>query len=865
VLWGAGLKDQRPAEIKPLNLIWIIPAEEKMRNKLMSWMRCGAFLLLVIFSSLNASLFIEGEVYDRRSGEPIGGAEIFQAQQQEGSFTNDNGYFRFNYLGEKSDTLTIRAIGYQEIQLPARELSKGTIIKLSPQAIDFEAISITALRGDKGKSPITYSSISREELKSRDINRDVPSLLSWLPSATYYSENGNGIGYSYLTIRGFDQRRVSVMINGIPQNDPEDHNVYWINFHDLLHSVEDVQVQRGAGSAFYGPAAIGGSINLVTKYFSLKPEYRFQSTFGSYNTRSLAGEMNSGLVADHWNFRLRLSAIESDGYREGSWSKYQRWFAAAGYFRPNFNLKLITYGGPQEDGLAFYGIPKEFNGDSKLRRSNWSAASNDFEWFHQPHYELHSSWHLSDRLSIDQSLLYITGDGYFDYDGSWAPPSYYRLTESIDSQKLLEKYNPSDYPYTDAAMSWGTMIRAWVSNRQWGWLPRVNFSYDKLSMTAGLELRQHKSLHWGRLQSGQLLLFGESDTVSQSIPTGENSIPYYEYKGAKNILSAYLHSRYQLSDRLTLMAELQMAKKTYQLYDEAYIQTDFSLPFAFINPRLGMTYAISEMNSLYANLSQTSREPRLKNYYDAAEATTPPDWGAVTPNFEMDLLTGEYDFSKPNVHPEMLKNFEIGFLRASKKLQMSVNYYYMDFQNEIVSNGALDRFGYPVTGNAERTLHQGLEFSFLYQRPKAYLIGMNGAISTNEFIRHSIYEYNADWELVELRLDGNKISGFPEKLFNMWLELYLPGQFLMRTEMKYSGEFFTSNTEDAAEQIEAYTFINMQFRKIIPIYGQSVNLAFYVNNVLDDKILLHGIGSDYFPLASRNYLISLEIKGLLSK
>ena len=61
------------------------------------------------------------------------------------------------------------------------------------------------------------------------------------------------------------------MINGVPQNDPEDHNVYWIDFPDLLASTDNIQVQRGAGSAFYGPPAIGGSVNLVTNPFSGEP------------------------------------------------------------------------------------------------------------------------------------------------------------------------------------------------------------------------------------------------------------------------------------------------------------------------------------------------------------------------------------------------------------------------------------------------------------------------------------------------------------------------------------------------------------------------------------------------------------------
>ena len=71
------------------------------------------------------------------------------------------------------------------------------------------------------------------------------------------------------------------MINGVPQNDPEDHNVYWVNFPDLASSLEDIQVQRGAGSAFYGPAAIGGSINLVTDRFSPDPRLTVTSGYGS--------------------------------------------------------------------------------------------------------------------------------------------------------------------------------------------------------------------------------------------------------------------------------------------------------------------------------------------------------------------------------------------------------------------------------------------------------------------------------------------------------------------------------------------------------------------------------------------------------
>ena len=79
---------------------------------------------------------------------------------------------------------------------------------------------------------------------------------------------------------------IAVMVNGIPQNDPEDHNVYWLDFPDIAESLEDIQVQRGAGSAFYGPPAIGGSVNLITKNFGRETILQVSAGLGSYNTRN---------------------------------------------------------------------------------------------------------------------------------------------------------------------------------------------------------------------------------------------------------------------------------------------------------------------------------------------------------------------------------------------------------------------------------------------------------------------------------------------------------------------------------------------------------------------------------------------------
>ena len=191
-------------------------------------------------------------------------------------------------------------------------------------------VVITPTMARERETPATFTNLDKTQIGDRYTVQDIPVLLSDLPSMTTYSENGNGIGYNYINLRGFDQRRLSVMINGVPQNDPEDHDVYWIDFPDLLASTENIQVQRGAGNDFYGPPAIGGSINLTTNPFTQTPGITVESDFGfqqfrdssnslPLNTKKFSASVSSGLVDQHYLLYGKLSRILSQGYRVNSW------------------------------------------------------------------------------------------------------------------------------------------------------------------------------------------------------------------------------------------------------------------------------------------------------------------------------------------------------------------------------------------------------------------------------------------------------------------------------------------------------------------------------------------------------------------
>ncbi|TAK55464.1 MAG: hypothetical protein EPO24_12150, partial [Bacteroidetes bacterium] len=256
---------------------------------------------------------------------------------------------------------------------------RDTIYYLSP-------VIINPMQAKERETPVTFSNLNKKQIEERYSLQDIPVLLSEMPSVTTYSENGNGIGYNYINLRGFDQRRLSVMINGVPQNDPEDHNVYWIDFPDLLASTSDIQIQRGAGSSFYGPPAIGGSINLITTPFKIKPGIKVETLFGfqefggsetRLNTRKYEAAINSGLIDNQYMLYGKLGKITSDGYRENSWVDLSSYFLGGVRFDKKMTTRFHFFGGPLSDGLAYVGIPKFYNDDQTLRRANYSYWEAD--------------------------------------------------------------------------------------------------------------------------------------------------------------------------------------------------------------------------------------------------------------------------------------------------------------------------------------------------------------------------------------------------------------------------------------------------------------------------------------------------------
>lgn len=825
------------------------------------------FLYLILLPSLTFSQILIGYVYDKSTSKPLEYANVYLPELKVGTSTNSKGFFSIdlrNLSFDEQILVRISYVGYKTYsqKISRKELEREFKIYLEQDILPSQTILVTSTLGREHLMPITYNNVSKVEIEKKYTLQDFPQFLSEFPSVVSYSENGNGLGYNYISIRGFDQRRISVTINGIPQNDPEDHNVYWIDFPDLLEDVTNIQIQRGVSSNLIGAPAIGGSINIITSPFTQKKEIKLKSGFGSFNTRKLSMSFNSGLI-DNYAMYARVSKINSSGYRENSWVDFFSYFVSVIRYDNNFTNQINFFGAPIADGLAYTGLPKWAIYDKNERKKNysyWEEANgqytyttprrvNEIENFNQPHLELLSEIKITENIKLNSALFAYWGKGFFDYDGSWADTTYFRMTY--------------DNGFASSNNFSNALIRAYVDNTQIGWIPRVQINTSVGDFITGLEFRRHRSLHWG------------SVWYAQGIPAGpDQTWRYYEYKGAKDIVGGFIFYQGKLLRNLTLNLENQFVYNKTRLYDEKFVGTDFTINNFFINPKIGIIYDLKEGLNIYGYIANVSREPRLKNYYDAAESSD-----GATPQFDL-KPNGEYDFSKPLVKNENLTNLEFGLTRRSNLFSFNANLFLMFFKDEIIKRGMVDRFGQPITGNADRTKHTGIEFSGELRPIRNLLINLNLSYMRNVIDNGYIYMKYRDpitnqRKVAQIDLAGFTIPNSPSLIGNIRIS-YDKENIFLSLSANYVGKQYTDNFDNKLKELlikypkmvsyndnvvpdyfvtnfdARYSFDLINFGKVT-IFGR-------VNNLFNRIYAAYGIGNEFFPAAERNFFAGVELK-----
>jgi len=717
--------------------------------------------------------------------------------------------------------------------------------------------------------PIAVTTLGRDTLNARNISLDTPMLLAETPNAYAYSDAGNGVGYSYLSIRGFPQRRISVLIDGVPLNDPQSHEVYWIDHPDLLASTSEVEVQRGVGSALYGAASLGGSVNLETSPFTETPETRAVIGYGSFETKRLMLEMNSGRLGGGWNLYGRYSRIESFGYRDQSWSKLWSYALSARRQSQHQSLRLTLYGGPEQTHLAYLGVPPEYllgqvTGDvDRDRRFNPITYANERDHFFEPHYELAHTWSPRDGLAVSQTLFWFDGKGYYDEQRFSQALADYRLTPWATPDSTLV---PHDY-YADADSNgvldrdaqgnvtverFDLVRRRTVANRNYGWIPRVRIEHARGALTVGGQLQGADGRHWGEVIQGA------------GLPPGTPADQAY-YDFHPRTFAAGVFAREEWSPARALAATLDLAwrHQNYSYRNDNFDGVHFDQSYDFAIPRAGLTWNARPSLAVFGSWAYSAREPALRDLYDGESP------GSVPLYRISDTVNNVY--VDPLIKPESVNDFEAGAHWTRGSANASATLFRMNFRDELVYAGQFDTdLGYPILGNAAESVHQGIElaggWSLRLPANSRLDLGGNVSLSDNHFVTYREVYGTAPGDTVSY--DGNAIGFFPATLANVsalvsWRAVSLGGS------VHPVGRIYLDNTEQRAASIAPHTTLDFEAGVRGAPGGTAVALTARLLNALDERYETGGY-MDYdsagslvpfrTPAAGRSFHVALETR-----
>jgi len=796
-------------------------------------------LLILLAAPAGFALEISGLVTST-TGEPLQDASIVTNADGVGTKTDSDGRYILKSVADITQ-VTVSCVGYQARRFGVDQIPQTVI--LEPAVYRGEGVVVTSGRAERGLAPIAFDNFTNDEIERDYTIGDVPSLLETTPNLYSYTWAGGGLGPAEYSIRGFSSKRISVYIDGVPLNDPEDHTTYFVDIPDFAAEVTDIQVQRGPGLSMYGDASLGGSINIASGGLTRPRKITLTTGYGALYEglryigfmRKQSVEYSSGLIDGRWQLAGRYSKQYSDGYRELSWFDGSAYFFSLSRLDPRLRTTINIYGGPIKYHMAFWGITRDSLNDN--RRFNPTDYHNETDNYNQPHYELHQSYEISDRATLAHTLYYIRGKGYYEQFKSDRNVSEYNITTDDLADPKIDKID--------------LVRRKWSNKHQYGFNPRLYLSHDRGQATLGGAFYYFEADHFGQVVWGENLL-GHLDPQHR----------YYQHFGKKHLVSLFAHEYYQLNDRLTAMGSIQLKYLSYdfdQVKMGAFPGHSYNLDWLLLSPRLGFTYSLADETNIFFNFATSAREPSDGMIYDADDPDAKPA-----------IIDGELSADAERVY-----SFELGADIRRQSATGHLNLFWMEFVNEIISSGGVDGDGHPVLGNAGRSRHAGVELSGSYTPCRQLTISGNGALTCNRIKEYVIYNDN-DWDGISddtTDYSGNRVAGFPCYLANLifdtrydplhrLINLKAPLRYVFR--LRAVGRQYVENGGNKELSIDPYVVTSMSASVSLgrmADYGAFTLSARY-DNPFGTKYEASGVadewGAYYIPGPERSIFVQLK-------
>lgn len=720
--------------------------------------------------------------------------------------------------------------------------------KDSLRLVRLQEVQVVSTRAN-AKTPVAFSNVSKAQIKKQNFGQDVPFLLTLTPSVVATSDAGAGVGYTGVRVRGTDATRINVTANGVPMNDAESHSLYWVNMPDFASSIEDIQVQRGAGTSTNGAGAFGGTINMKTESISATPYGEVAGSYGSYNTHKETFKAGTGLLKSGWAFDARISNLGSDGYLERASSDLKSFFAQAGYYGKNDVLKMIVFGGKEKTYHAWNGIDasqleknRRYNpcGEILDKDGNVTGFYKDqTDNYTQVNYQMLYTHMFNANWNMNATLHYTDGDGYY---------------QEYKNQRSLKEYALVPFMVDGVKVKKSDLVRQkLMTNGFGGGVFSLNYANDKLQASLGGGINKYDGDHFGKV-------IWIKNYLGELNPDHE----YYRNNSKKVDGNIYLKANYELYRGLNVYGDLQYRHISYTIkgandkWDfthtpEQMQQLDVDKKYDFLNPKAGLHWQLDKHNNVYASVAIAQKEPTRNNFTDAK-------------------------FNKTPLSEKML-DYEAGYTYRDERFTAGVNFYYMDYTNQLILTGQVNEIGEPLADNVADSYRMGVELLAGAKITSWLRWDVNATLSQNKIKNYTEYleNYDKDWNDLYTQTPNNlgktTIAFSPSVIANSLLSFDYKG-WDAALQSNYVGKQYLSNSQREECSLKAYFVNNLRLGYTLNMHKvKTIHLGLAINNLFNEMYSSNGYGGSslvdgktissyagYFPQAGTNVLASVTLR-----
>lgn len=768
-----------------------------------------SFLITFTFSAFAQKQTVSGIVKDSISGETIIGANVVLNGTTSGTSTDVNGNFALQ-LNKGKYTLQISFVGYttilKDIEVTDKPIQLTIVLQSS---LVLEGVEIVADYAKVRETPVAFTTIAPAKIEERLSGQDIPLLLNKTPGV-YATSQGGGDGDARITIRGFNQRFVAVMLDGIPVNDMENGWVYWSNWFGLDAVTRDIQVQRGLGRSKLALPSVGGTMNIVTKGIENNRQLSIEQGIDINGKLTTNVGYTSGRLKNGW-------AITAAGaYKKGnSWVEQTNVTAFFLYLKIDkvwgkHLTSLTGFGAPQthversyKRGIADYDtnyakslgitseeIPSTFSNQGIGYNSQWGFIKRDAEqWnsdftariinpnatkeplngstnsYFKPQYSIRDSWTVNENLLITNILYLSTGSGGGDRPRLGLKPKAQVSNDDITN-------NPDLFTNEDLGqINWQSIynVNTKPTNIAFGAPTKpIDSTYSNNLYYSSNYIAQATNNHtWLGLLSTFSLKLNKSFNLSGGIDLRSYKSEHYyqvtDLLGGDYVIDTY--DKRNNYDADSSLAMKHVGDKIYY-YDSGRIK--WGGLFALLE------YKVGKINT-FVNFTTSVSGFKEVDYFNVAES----DWKYVpgftfktglnynfdkhsNVFFNLGYLSKARDFNsyyKPNSHiflpdsitqNEKIKALEFGYSYNSKTFTLNLNTYITKWVNKPTNAVKAKYDDLSTYGNIPGmdALHKGVELDFIYKITRK--LDFQGLVSVGD------WRWNKKIENLQMYFSDNK-------------------------------------------------------------------------------------------------------------